>query len=40
MEIALRPEADTVVAAVVGTQALKPTLAAIKAGKDIARANK
>ena len=40
MEIALLPEADTVVAAVVGTQALKPTLAAIKAGKDIALANK
>ncbi len=39
-EIALLPEADTVVAAVVGTQALKPTLAAIKAGKDIALANK
>lgn len=28
------------VAAVVGTQALKPTLAAIRAGKDIALANK
>lgn len=40
MEIALLPEADTVVAAVVGTQALKPTLAAIKVGKDIALANK
>lgn len=39
-EISLLPEADTVVAAVVGTQALKPTLAAIRAGKDIALANK
>lgn len=40
MEIAVLPEADTVVAAVVGTTALKPTLAAIEAGKDIALANK
>ncbi len=40
MEISVLPEADTVVAAVVGTQALKPTLAAIEAGKDIALANK
>lgn len=40
MEISLLPQADTLVAAVVGTQALKPTLAAIRAGKDIALANK
>lgn len=40
MEISVLPEADTLVAAVVGTQALKPTLAAIRAGKDIALANK
>ncbi len=39
-EIATLPEADMVVAAVVGTTALKPTLAAIEAGKDIALANK
>lgn len=39
-EIATTPSADTTVAAVVGTQALKPTLAAIEAGKDIALANK
>lgn len=40
MEIAILPQADTVVAAVVGTTALKPTLAAIEAGRDIALANK
>lgn len=40
MEIAVLPQADTVVAAVVGTTALKPTLAAIEAGRDIALANK
>jgi len=40
MELAVLPEADTVVAAMVGTYALLPTLAAIKAGKDIALANK
>ena len=39
-QIATLPDADTVVAAVVGTTALKPTLAAIKAKKDIALANK
>lgn len=38
--VATLPEADTVVAAVVGTSALRPTLAAIEAGKDIALANK
>lgn len=40
MEISVMPQADTLVAAVVGTDALKPTLAAIEAGKDIALANK
>ncbi len=39
-EISVLPEANMVVAAVVGTKALKPTLAAIEAGKDIALANK
>jgi 1-deoxy-D-xylulose-5-phosphate reductoisomerase len=39
-ELARLPEGDMVVAAVVGTLGLKPTLAAIKAGKDIALANK
>ena len=38
--VATLGEIDTVVAAVVGTTALRPTLAAIKAGKDIALANK
>ena len=38
--VATLSEIDTVVAAVVGTTALKPTLAAIQAGKDIALANK
>lgn len=39
-ELALLPEADTVLSAVVGTLGLKPTLAAIEAGKEIALANK
>ncbi|MBO8170981.1 MAG: 1-deoxy-D-xylulose-5-phosphate reductoisomerase [Bacillaceae bacterium] len=39
-EIATRPEADFVVTAVVGSQGLKPTLAAIEAGKTIGLANK
>jgi len=39
-ELACLPEGDMVVAAVVGTLGLKPALAAIKAGKDIALANK
>ncbi len=38
--LATLPEADIVVAAVVGAGGLKPTLAAIDAGKDIALANK
>ena len=37
---ATAPEVDMVVAAVVGTAGLVPTMAAIKAGKDIALANK
>ena len=40
MEVSTLGESDTLVAAVVGTTALKPTLAAIEAGKDIALANK
>jgi len=39
-ELACLPEADMVVSAIVGTQGLYPTLAAIEAGKDIALANK
>ncbi len=39
-ELACLPEGDMVVAAVVGTLGLKPTLAAIRTGKDIALANK
>ncbi len=38
--VATLAEADTTVAAVVGTSALRPTLAAIESGKDIALANK
>jgi 1-deoxy-D-xylulose-5-phosphate reductoisomerase len=40
VELARLPEGEMVVAAVVGTLGLKPTLAAIEAGKDIALANK
>ena len=40
MEAATLPEADTVVTAVVGMIGLRPTLAAIQAGKRIALANK
>jgi 1-deoxy-D-xylulose-5-phosphate reductoisomerase len=40
VELACLPAGDLVVAAVVGTLGLKPTLAAIRAGKDIALANK
>lgn len=40
IEIATLPEADLVVTAVVGTLGLKPTLAAIRAGKDVAVASK
>ncbi len=39
-QLACLPEADIVVSAIVGTQGLHPTLAAIDAGKDIALANK
>ncbi|MCR4840309.1 MAG: 1-deoxy-D-xylulose-5-phosphate reductoisomerase [Lachnospiraceae bacterium] len=40
MATAVLPEADVVVTAVVGMIGIKPTIAAIKAGKDIALANK
>lgn len=40
IEAAVRPDAGTVVTAVVGTVGLRPTLAAIEAGKRIALANK
>ncbi|MBO6102943.1 MAG: 1-deoxy-D-xylulose-5-phosphate reductoisomerase [Opitutales bacterium] len=40
LEISTLPQFDTLVAAVVGTQALIPTISAIKLGKDIALANK
>ena len=39
-EVAVYPEAQTVVTAVVGMMGIVPTIAAIKAGKDIALANK
>lgn len=38
--VASHPDADLVVSAMVGASGLKPTIAAIKAGKDIALANK
>ena len=40
IEVATAPDADTVVTAVVGMIGVKPTIAAINAGKDIALANK
>ncbi len=40
VEIAAAPPADVVLVAVVGTAALRPTLAAIQAGRDIALASK
>ena len=40
LEAAAMPQADTVVTAVVGMVGLKPTLAAVRAGKRIALANK
>lgn len=40
MEAAVLPEADTVLTAVVGVVGLRPTLAAVEAGKRIALANK
>ncbi|MCR4694245.1 MAG: 1-deoxy-D-xylulose-5-phosphate reductoisomerase [Pseudobutyrivibrio sp.] len=40
IEVATAPEADTVVTAVVGMIGVKPTIAAINSGKDIALANK
>ncbi len=39
-QVATHPESDMVVSAVVGAAGLQPTLAAIRAGKDIALANK
>ena len=39
-EAASMPEADLVLTAIVGSVGLKPTIAAIKAGKDIGLANK
>ncbi|MDB5085176.1 MAG: 1-deoxy-D-xylulose-5-phosphate reductoisomerase [Bacilli bacterium] len=40
ISVAVHPDADIVLTAVVGVQGLKPTLAAVQAGKDIALANK
>ncbi|MDI9400633.1 MAG: 1-deoxy-D-xylulose-5-phosphate reductoisomerase [Limisphaerales bacterium] len=40
IELATMPEADIVLVSIVGTAGLKPTLAAIRAGKDIALASK
>jgi 1-deoxy-D-xylulose-5-phosphate reductoisomerase len=39
-ELAASPDSDTVLSAVVGAAGLKPTLAAVRAGKQIALANK
>lgn len=39
-EVACHPDAEMVVAALVGSLGLKPTLAAIRAGRDVALANK
>ncbi|CAI5970353.1 unnamed protein product [Closterium sp. NIES-64] len=40
VEVARHPDAETVVTGIVGCAGLKPTVAAIEAGKDIALANK
>ena len=40
VELATMPEADIVLVAIVGTAGLKPALAAIRAGKDLAVASK
>lgn len=40
LEIAVLPEAEVLVTAIVGMIGIRPTIAAIKAGKDIALANK
>lgn len=40
LELATMPEADILVTAIVGMIGIRPTLAAIEAGKDIALANK
>ncbi|UKT64874.1 1-deoxy-D-xylulose-5-phosphate reductoisomerase [Pedobacter mucosus] len=39
-EVAIHPQSDIVLTALMGSVGLKPTIAAIKAGKDIALANK
>ncbi|HAU60212.1 MAG TPA: 1-deoxy-D-xylulose-5-phosphate reductoisomerase, partial [Opitutae bacterium] len=39
-ELAAHPEAELVVVAIVGSAGLRPTLAALKAGKDVVLANK
>ena len=40
LELAVMPEADILVTAIVGMNGIRPTIAAIEAGKDIALANK
>lgn len=40
IEVAIQPESDVLVTAIVGMIGIQPTVAAIKAGKDIALANK
>ena len=40
LEIAVQPEAEILVTAIVGMLGIRPTIAAMKAGKDIALANK
>ena len=40
IEVAIQPESDILVTAIVGMIGIRPTVAAIKAGKDIALANK
>lgn len=40
LEVAVYPEADMIVTAIVGMLGVRPTIAAIEAGKDIALANK
>ncbi|HCM17627.1 MAG TPA: 1-deoxy-D-xylulose-5-phosphate reductoisomerase, partial [Firmicutes bacterium] len=39
-DLAALPEADVVLVAVLGTAGIEPTLAALKAGKRVALANK
>lgn len=40
LEVAVQPEAELLVTAIVGMIGIRPTIAAMKAGKDIALANK